>query len=41
MRANTDAVCRWLCSNCSHRNPIWRAQCRACGADRQFKASAR
>jgi len=40
MRARIDAVCRWVC-NCGHRNPIWRAQCRACGADREFKAGVR
>ncbi|MDX2652185.1 hypothetical protein PV413_03575 [Streptomyces scabiei] len=39
MRAPIDAVCRWLC-HCGHRNPIWRAQCRRCGADREFKAGA-
>ncbi|MFJ2004724.1 hypothetical protein [Streptomyces chartreusis] len=38
MRAQVDGVvCRWVC-NCGHRNPLWRAQCRACGADREFKA---
>ncbi|MEU7403860.1 hypothetical protein [Streptomyces sp. NPDC044948] len=39
MRARIDAVCRWLCG-CGHRNPIYRAQCRFCGADREFKAGA-
>jgi hypothetical protein len=36
MRAPLGTVCRWVC-NCGHRNPIWRAQCRSCGADREFK----
>ncbi|MEV6791324.1 hypothetical protein AB0M87_04830 [Streptomyces sp. NPDC051320] len=39
MRALIDTVCRWVC-DCGHRNPLWRAQCRACGSDRQFGASA-
>lgn len=38
MRARIDAVCRWVCTNCGHRNGILRAQCRVCGADREFKA---
>ncbi|SMF86033.1 hypothetical protein SAMN02745830_07114 [Streptomyces sp. Amel2xC10] len=35
------AICRWACTNCGHRNPLWRAQCRVCKADREFKAGAR
>lgn len=25
-----EAVCRWVCEACSHRNPGWRMACRRC-----------